>query len=221
MFIELVDKLRCPQPHDDTWLVASVTRLEGRYVAEGALGCPECHRQYPVRAGMVDFRNDVPAEPESPAQEAAERADGAPISPGDEAVMRAAALLGLDEGGGVIVLAGGTGVLAAALESMSSANALLLNPSAAVAVGAGISSMRADGIVPLVPGCVRGAMVDSESANAGVLQGLVRALRPAGRLVAPASVPLPAGVKELARDDREWVAEAEGSTSAPVRLRRG
>jgi hypothetical protein len=39
-------------------------------------------------------------------------------------------------------------------------------------------------------------------------------------LVAPAHAPLPAGVRELARDEREWVAVKESAASAPVPLRR-
>ena len=50
---------------------------------------------------------------------------------------------------------------------------------------------------------------------------LTRVLRPDGRLVAPAAIPVPAGIRELARDEREWVGAAEGdAATAPVPLRR-
>ncbi|MEP7381311.1 MAG: hypothetical protein ABI910_06465, partial [Gemmatimonadota bacterium] len=59
MHIELVDSLRCTQPHDDTWLVASVTRFDGRDIVDGVLGCPICHRQYLVLDGEVDFTDSA------------------------------------------------------------------------------------------------------------------------------------------------------------------
>ena len=56
MFIELVDALRCPNAHEESWLVASAARMEFRHIVEGTLGCPVCKAQYPVRRGVVDFR---------------------------------------------------------------------------------------------------------------------------------------------------------------------
>ena len=60
MFIELVDSLRCIVPHDDTWLVASVGRMDGRHVIDGTLGCPVCHRQFPIRDGAAWFTAQPP-----------------------------------------------------------------------------------------------------------------------------------------------------------------
>jgi hypothetical protein len=48
----------------------------------------------------------------------------------------------------------------------------------------------------------------------------VRVVRPGGRIVAPVHAPLPANVKELARDDRQWVAEVTEVLSAPIRIQR-
>src|SRR5829696_1093046 len=56
MFIELVDTLRCPNPHEESWLVVSATTLEARHIREGVLGCPVCRAEYPVRGGIADFR---------------------------------------------------------------------------------------------------------------------------------------------------------------------
>lgn len=237
MFIELVDSLRCPRVHEDTWLVASVTCFDGRFIVEGSLGCPICRQQYPVQRGVVDFtahaaesRSERGSEPHSEAGAdpgSAPRADlgsaprAQPFStPLDDLVMRAAALLGLDDAGGVVLLGGRCGEFAAALEALSPARALLLNPGPGVPLGAGFSAIRTDGAVPLAVGSVRGALVDETSSRREMLEGIVRALRPSGRLVAPAATPLPPGVRELARDVREWVAVADGVTSAPVPLRR-
>jgi hypothetical protein len=46
----------------------------------------------------------------------------------------------------------------------------------------------------------------------------VRATRATGRVVAPASTPLPDGVREIARDDTDWVGEREPLASPVVTL---
>jgi len=43
MFSELVDVLRCPRPHEESWLVLAAHRLDGRDIMAGVLGCPVCH----------------------------------------------------------------------------------------------------------------------------------------------------------------------------------
>ena len=42
MFIELVDALRCPVAHAESWLVAAAIRMEARHIVDGTLGCPVC-----------------------------------------------------------------------------------------------------------------------------------------------------------------------------------
>ena len=61
MFIELVDALRCPQPHAESWLVVASTRTQARHILEGTLGCPVCRAEYPIVDGVVDFRGDSAA----------------------------------------------------------------------------------------------------------------------------------------------------------------
>ena len=53
MFVELVDLLRCPRPHEDTWLVAAAEAMSGRHIVRGTLGCPVCEAEYPIRDGVV------------------------------------------------------------------------------------------------------------------------------------------------------------------------
>jgi hypothetical protein len=63
--------------------------------------------------------------------------------------------------------------------------------------------------------------LDSATADVARLDAAVRALRPRGRLVAPADAPLPGGVAELARDAEHWVAERDAAVvSDVVTLRR-
>jgi hypothetical protein len=213
LFLEIVDSLRCPRPHDDTWLVAAVDRYEGRFIFEGVLGCPICHATYPVRHGVTWF-----TEPED--VESVEPPATGMVVEGDDAVMRAAALLDLGEPSGIVLLGGAQGRLVHALEEITQANFLLLDPTAEVSLGAGLSVLRGGGVVPLAVGSVRAALLDAASASPAHLDGVTRALRTGGRLVAPASVPVPAGIAELARDGAQWVGAKEPGASAPVALGR-
>src|SRR3989442_647464 len=47
--------LRCPQPHEEEVLVMSTGAMLGRMVRSGIIGCPVCHREYPIVKGVVHF----------------------------------------------------------------------------------------------------------------------------------------------------------------------
>lgn len=212
MFIELVDSLRCVQPHEDTWLVATFDRMENRRVVEGALGCPTCRASYPIRAGVV-WLGAVPAQ--------ATPADDPPAAhPVADEAMRLAALLDLREPGMRALLAGAHGAVAHALVGATQAELLVIDPPASVTPGDGVSIVRTGGRLPLAAASMRAVALDERSAVApGAIEAAVAALRDGGRLVAPATVPVPASVTELARDARQWVAERDARPSAPVQLR--
>ena len=55
MFIELTDHLRCPADHDEQFLVLIPELMDGRDVRQGSLGCPVCHRSFPIRDGVATF----------------------------------------------------------------------------------------------------------------------------------------------------------------------
>lgn len=237
MHIELVDSLRCPVPHDDTWLVASVTHFDGRDIVEGVLGCPSCRRQYEVRRGEVDFTGGVGADPAPGRQAPAAAAGGAgapagadvqltgagaaPPPPTDEEVLRARALLALDEGGGIVLLGGALARFAQRLADEAQVAPLVLNaPRWLWADGMVPSALRSRDNVPVAGGVLRAAWLDGSTATPGALADCVRALRAGGRLMAPAASALPDGVRRLAADAEQWVAESAGAPSAPVELRR-
>jgi hypothetical protein len=134
-------------------------------------------------------------------------------------VLRAAALLGLADPGGIVLLGGAETNVAAALHEQADVSVILHNPPGVAAGWDAVTPVYA-GVIPLGPGVLRGAILDHATATA--IDHVVTALRAGGRLVAPASIPVPAGVRELARDDDAWVAEREAQAVAvPVTLQRG
>lgn len=214
MFIELVDALRCPNPHEESWLVASAVRLEARHIVEGTLGCPVCRAVYPVRDGIVDLSGGM--------HQAPDEAHGS--APGE--AERLGALLALADASGFAVLMGHWGTGAHELSAMTDCPLVLIDPPAGIRAAPGISIIRTNGLVPIAAGAARGVavdVVDLHGTHAARVDSAVRATKVKGRVVASSSLPLPQGVTELARDSELWVAEREPTPSPLVTLhvRRG
>lgn len=209
MFIELVDALRCPVPHEESWLVAASTRMAFRHIVEGTLGCPVCTAQYPVHRGVVDFRRaaTMPLPADSP--------------PEEMQATRLAAFLDLTDSTGVAVLLGEWSVHAPLVRAIAQTPLLVVDPPEGMEGEPGISVIRCDGALPLAAGASRGTAIDG--GDPARIASAVRATKAKGRLVAPVTVPLPSGAIELARDDTVWVAERDAAASALVTLhvRRG
>jgi uncharacterized protein YbaR (Trm112 family) len=150
--------------------------------------------------------------------EAGKAAVGDPDARVSEA-LRTAALLDLREPHGHVLLAGDAARVSDALHVSTAVSVLAVN--ATSAIGAGHSVVHTLTPLRLGVGTLRGARVDLAHATPAWLDVLVAAITRGGRLVAPAQVPVPLGVEELARDDHEWVAEVRASASGLVPLRRG
>lgn len=114
MHILLTDLLTCPRCGPDFGLVLLGDVIEERRVLEGELGCPNCRERYPIREGFGDLR----APPRTPLGPVG---DG-PEPSSEEASLPVAALLGVTEGPGHLVLIGPVArharALAAALENV-------------------------------------------------------------------------------------------------------
>ena len=193
MFIELVDVLRCPNRHEETWLVLAADRTAGRDIIEGTLGCPICHTEYSIVAGVARF-----------GQAATRR-----MSPPDESEsLRLTALLDLSDARGYAILVGETGSHAPGMRELTDVQLLLVDPPAGVDMGNGLSGLttNATSHLPLAAASARAIALDDGTTPA-MLDATLSVLAPGGRLLAPVRLPLPDAVSELARDDRHWLAE--------------
>ncbi len=210
MHIEFLDLLRCPQRHDDSWLIAAFNRMDGRLVVEGKLGCPVCGAGYSIRNGIADFRAVSAAADDTPAP--------LPEPESEDDVMRLAAMLGLSRPGMLVLLAGSAASLSHRLAALTSVRVLNLNPITATNGDSdAVGSMRIDGVIPIAPRSVDGIALDAAAATPSMLDEAVRILKPGGRLTAPASVLLPPALRELARDPLNVVAESVGELIVPGR----
>jgi hypothetical protein len=133
--------------------------------------------------------------------------------------LRLAALLGVAESQLPVGLVGRYTAASGALASLVSAPQLLIN-SGPVIPGPGVSCIVVADRLPLGVESLAAIAVDAAHATVTFLESATRALRLGGRLVAPADAPVPAGMRELARDATEWVAETTTRASGLVELRR-
>jgi hypothetical protein len=198
VFSELIESLRCVREHAPAQLVAVAEQVIDRHIRRGSLGCPTCLADYPVADGVADFRlgSEGPALP--PPKGRVE----------EELAIRAGALLGLAEPGGLVLLAGAWTQCAPELVALlEPVKVLAIDAAPGMAEGVGLSLARTAGVIPLRAASARGIALDAAHATPGYLESAAAAVAPNGRLVAPISVAVPTGFTELARDAREWVAE--------------
>jgi uncharacterized protein YbaR (Trm112 family) len=201
MLVELIDRLRCPNLHADCCLVAAVTRAADRQIVEGMLGCPLCGAEYPIREGSVFFgRDDVEPAP------TAERST-------EDGMIRLAAMLGVNERGGLHVVEGPWSIHAPGL-AVRFPEAHLVAISALALEGAGARLRCTGDTIPLAGGCARGVALGR--GTRALVDAAVRVLAARGRLVVPEATPMPEGIAVVARDDVWWVGERESGPTAPA-----
>lgn len=204
MLRDLLDSLRCPRLHEESWLVAMVHQADGPSLLEADLACPVCGAEFVVTGGVARFDRVTPTRIDAPV-------DG----------PRLAALLGITEGHLPILLAGHSAGAGAAVGDLVPVPQLWLNaPADATAPVVPFSAIEVIGRLPLGVETLAGAAVDGGHSEPAMLDSIVRAVRRGGRIVAPAATPLPSGVTELARDAHQWVAEVTTRASGLVELRR-
>jgi len=219
MHLELVELLRCPNPHAPSVLVVSSDKTSARYVMQGVLGCPECGAEYPIRDGISLFGADSP--------EAARGSTVDPANADSELALRVAAQLAMTEGRSVYTLVGYSSRVVLAIRAVVPARLIVINPVGVDAIGdasitlatAPAGVVRTQGRLPLTRSRMDGLAFASQP-DAGWLAQAVELLKPGGRVVAPATGAVPVGVVELVRDAHQWVATRERVASAPIGMTR-
>lgn len=171
MDVSLTDLLTCPRCGPTYGLVLLPEEVRERRVVTGVLGCPNCRERYAVEGGVADFGG------------AAEEAGGveeAAGAPDREGAVRLAALLGLTEAGGTVLLTGPAAAYSALLGEVVPEVAVIAVGGGGSG-GGGVSWLRVGGSFPFRSGSLRGVALTG--GWAGVLEEGARLLAPAGRLV--------------------------------------
>jgi hypothetical protein len=192
VFIELTDHLRCPADHAEQFLVLLPSRMDGRRVLTGELGCPVCGTLVQLADGIADW------------------GDAAPSVAGTGLTAEAvAAFLGLSGPGGFALLVGGVTTLAPALARLiPGVRLVLVNPAAGTADSEEASVLRS-ARVPVKSASMRGAVIGADvSGVPDRVAECVAAVLPGLRVVGEGGVP-PAGVEVLGESEGCWVLRRE------------
>ena len=209
MFTELIDTLRCPNPHEDSWLVATSTRTAGRHIISGKLGCPVCRATFEIVEGEVLFGTGGGLHSSRVLD--------------DDAAFRLAAQLHLVEAPQPILLMGRWSAAVTPLRTIvSSVTMFVADATTAIAIDERVSTMRLPPIgIPLATGSLRAIALDAAHVTDALIADAARVLRATGRLVAPAATVLDTSLwRTLASDSDVIVAERLAVASAPISLRR-
>jgi uncharacterized protein YbaR (Trm112 family) len=190
MFIELTDHLRCPEEHEEGFLVLLPDEMEGRSVRSGQLGCPICGRTFAIQDGIVEL-GDAPGPATSES-----RLDAEGLT----------ALAGLHGPGGYFALVGSLGSLGQEmLEVNPGVSLIAVNPPAGVVDSPGVSVIRS-GRIPLKTRSMRGVALGRPYADDPFwIREAARVVLPGLRIVGEGADP-PADVIELmASAEGVWV----------------
>jgi len=176
MHLLATDRLVCPRCGPEFGLILVTNRLEERRVHEGLFGCANCREEYPIRGGFGDLR---------PAPRAEEGAPHLPWSDDSAESMRVAALLGVREGPGFLLLSGSSAAHAQAITSMiTEIEVVTIHPGLrSAAETPGVSRITAGPVLPFRAHTFRGIVLDGESFRGGYLDEGARTLAVGGRLV--------------------------------------
>lgn len=191
MFIELTDHLRCPNDHEESFLVLLPDRMEGRRVLTGQLGCPVCGRTFELSDGVLDLGG---------APDWAENSD----SLLDAAAI--CALTGLHGPGGFLTLVGNVASMWREVAELNPGVALVaVNPPAGIADAPGLSVLRA-GQIPLKSGSLRGVVLGKTfGGKADWVSEAARVVLPGLRVIGEGPDPSPAVIDLMASADGVWV----------------
>ena len=197
MDLSIVERLICPEDHASTPLIVRADRVERGRLVEGLLGCPVCRREWSVSGGTARFGARA-ANAQAPATSA-------------DVI---GALLGLTEPG-LVVLDGAPNEVARALVEQFGCTVVGLDCES----DGELSCIDGAARVPVAPGAARGIALLREDRSAAFADSAAVALARNGRMMGTVGVPVPAMMRELARDERLWVAEPLPSV-VPLTVRR-
>ena len=193
MHILLTDLLSCPRCGPDFGLILLADRIVERRVLDGQLGCANCREKYVIAGGYGELATGLPprvgatVDGEAADSTAAAASAPSPQNPAanpDEPAMRLAALFGVTDGPGFVLLVGKPAAHAAALADMVPGLEVVAAADEARAweERAGVSRIDVASRLPFHNRQLRGVAL-SGTGGGELLEEAVRALGPLARLV--------------------------------------
>lgn len=199
MYILLTDILTCPRCGPEFGLILLADRIAERRVLQGVLGCANCRERYVVEDGFGTLGSGWSSD------------DAA--APQEEETVRIAAMLGVTEGHGFVLLVGDAAVHASALAGMIPGLEVVAASDMARMwpERPGVSRIGVGRTLPFLTRSLRGAVLTGAAADA-LLEEAARSVGALGRLVLLDAPPdaeqrlAPLGLSVLARQGSTLVA---------------
>jgi len=190
--------LRCPEPHEEGFLVLSTGEMLGRMVRSGILGCPVCGKEYPIVRGVAHFSGPSVAP-----------SGTAPRSPLPVDAETLQALLDLSGPGGYVVLLGGAARHAVGLAGlMGGIHFVGVSAPDDMEELSVLSLLACETMIPLRQTVARAVVVGSDRVGVEWLVEARRVLLPGRRLVIESEqVAAPVGLTRLALGHGLFVGE--------------
>ncbi|HYX81672.1 MAG TPA: hypothetical protein VE714_04720 [Gemmatimonadales bacterium] len=178
----------------------STGEMRARMVRTGLVGCPVCHKEFPISRGIVDFRS-------SAARASKPYPPPSPLPSADAESLQA--LLELSGPGGYVILIGAAARQAERLSAlMSGIHFVGINAPSDMQEQPTLSLLYASEKVPLRTGIARGVVVGADLATSPWLVEAHRVLLRGRRFVVENEEPeLPIGLVKLAAENGLWVGE--------------
>src|SRR6058998_202212 len=153
--------LRCPERHEEGFLVLSTGEMLGRMVRSGMLGCPVCGKEYPIVRGVAHFSGGGMRDAGSVAASEPTHLASRISHPADVQTLQA--LLDLSGPGGYVLLLGSAAQHAVGLAGlMGGIHFVGVNAPDDVEELPVLSLLACDTMVPLRHAMARGVVVGPE-----------------------------------------------------------
>ncbi len=181
MHLLVTDRLACPRCGPQFGLILLADQMKDRRILEGALGCANCRERYPVEGGFSDLR--------PPPRVQFLEGDPIPDSSPEDA-FRLAALLGVEEGPGLLLLTGIWVAHAARLAAMiEDIEVVAAHPGLRGRTEtAGVTRVDMGDRFPFFSGSLRGVALEGPKTSRDLAEPL-RVLGPGARVVIRSPAP--------------------------------